>query len=125
MKAWLVREKEEFCATVVFAETRGKAKSEALKTDCCGDAAFCDIEASRIPQADKYYKNGKRELEWSNPEDRLALVKECDFTCDYDTYALGECDICSAKEFCYQYKSELIKTNINDNFGLEDDGDVL
>ena len=25
MKAWLVREKDEFCATVVFAETRGKA----------------------------------------------------------------------------------------------------
>lgn len=26
MKAWLVREEDEFCATVVFAETRGKPK---------------------------------------------------------------------------------------------------
>ncbi len=26
MKAWLVREKDEFCATVVFADTRGKAR---------------------------------------------------------------------------------------------------
>lgn len=25
MKAWVVREKDEFCCTVVFAETRGKA----------------------------------------------------------------------------------------------------
>lgn len=30
MKAWLAREKDEFCATVVFAETRGKAKALAL-----------------------------------------------------------------------------------------------
>lgn len=29
MKAWLVREKDEFCATVVFAETRGKARALA------------------------------------------------------------------------------------------------
>ena len=44
MKAWLVREKDEFCATVVFAETRGKARSTALATDCCEDSCFCDIE---------------------------------------------------------------------------------
>lgn len=30
MKAWLVRKKDEFCATVVFAETRGKARALAL-----------------------------------------------------------------------------------------------
>lgn len=29
MKAWLVKEKDEFCATVVFAETRGKARAMA------------------------------------------------------------------------------------------------
>lgn len=29
MKAWIVREKDEFCATVVFAETRGKARAMA------------------------------------------------------------------------------------------------
>lgn len=27
MKAWLVREKDEFGTTVVFAETRGKARA--------------------------------------------------------------------------------------------------
>lgn len=30
MKAWLVKEKDEFCATVVFAETRGKAMDEMI-----------------------------------------------------------------------------------------------
>lgn len=44
MKAWLVKDKEEFSATVVFAETRGKAKSVAMYTEACGGVAFCDIE---------------------------------------------------------------------------------
>ena len=35
MKAWLVREKGEYCATVVFAETRGKAKVLAIQTEAC------------------------------------------------------------------------------------------
>ena len=30
MKAWIVREKNEFCAAVVFAQTRGKAKVQWL-----------------------------------------------------------------------------------------------
>lgn len=40
MKAWLVREKDEFCATVVFADTRGKARAMALLTECCGTQIF-------------------------------------------------------------------------------------
>ena len=59
MKAWLVRERDEFLATVVFAETRGKAKSAALYTECCEDANFCSIEVQRKPQMDKYYTDGK------------------------------------------------------------------
>ena len=59
MKAWIVRAKNEFCATVVFAETRGKAKSAALYTYCCKDANFCDIQVSRVPQMDKYYISAK------------------------------------------------------------------
>lgn len=47
MKAWLVREKDEFCATVVFADTRGKARAMALNTECCEDADFCSIEVHR------------------------------------------------------------------------------
>lgn len=102
-KAWLVREKDEFCATVVFAETRGKAKSLALATDCCEDAHFLDIEVQRMPQADKYYKEGKTELHWFDPNDRLVLVKECGFYCDYDAFLTEDCTVCSAKAFCDRY----------------------
>ena len=103
MKAWLVREKDEFLAAVVFAETRGKAKMLARCTDACEDVHFLDIEAFRMPQADKYYKDGKRELDWLNPEDRLVLVKECGFMCDYDAFQLEDCTVCSAKAFCDRY----------------------
>ena len=59
MKAWVVRKKYEFCATIVFAETRGKAKYIALGTEPLEDAEFCSIEARRVPEMDKYYKEGK------------------------------------------------------------------
>lgn len=103
MKAWVVREKNEFCAAVVFAETRGKAKVLARCTDACEDVHFLDIEVCRMPQADKYYKDGKRELDWFNPEDRLVLVKECGFMCDFDAFQRNDCTVCSAKAYCDRY----------------------
>ena len=103
MKAWLVRERDEFCATVVFAETRAKAKAMALYTECCETARYIDIEARREPQLDKYYKVGKAEMEWDDSQDRIALVKECGFCCSLDVFSPKECRECSAQEFCDQY----------------------
>lgn len=103
MKAWLVREKEQFWSTVVFAETRGKAKSLALSTDCCEDAKFTDIEVHRQSQLDKYYKDGKKEMDWDNPQDRIALVRDCNFRCEY----MENCELCSAKEYCEDYQHYL------------------
>lgn len=107
MKAWLAREKDEFCATVVFAETRGKAKVLAMHTDACEDADFMDIEIRRVPQMDKYYTDGKKEMSWFKADDRIALVKECGFICDYDAFNLGDCAYCPAKEHCDFYHDQL------------------
>ena len=98
MKAWLVKDKNEFCATVVFAETKGKAKSVAMHTEACEDVDFCDIAIHRVPQMDKYYKEGKTEMDWFDDKDRLALVKECGFYCEY--IEDGMCEDCPAKEYC-------------------------
>ncbi len=103
MKAWLVREKDEFCATVVFAETRGKARALAMHTEACEDAEFVNIEVSRQPQMDKYYIEGKKEMDWFNSKDRIALVKDCGFVCDRDYWEREDCDNCPAKEDCDQY----------------------
>lgn len=101
MKAWIVKAKDEFCATVVFAETRGKARSIAMCTDACEDVAFCDIEVHRMPQVDKYYKEGKTEMDWYDDNDRVALVKECNFYCEDIEESI--CESCSAKEYCDNY----------------------
>lgn len=96
MKAWIVNEKYETASAVVFAETRGKAKSLALCTSCCKDAS--NIEVRRVPQMDKYYVEGKTEMEWSDPKDRITLVKECGFYCRHPI--AEECKDCPAKDFC-------------------------
>lgn len=103
MKAWIVRKKNEFCAEVVFAETRGKARAIAMSTDCCECAEFIDIEVHRMPQADKYYKNGKWHLDWEYPQDRIVLVKDCYFVCSDDVFELEDCEFCSAKQYCDKY----------------------
>ena len=102
-KAWLVREKGEFCATVVFAETRGKARERAMHTDACEDVDFINIEVHRLKDADKYYKPGKSELDWFNSEDRVAMVKDCGFTCIPDAHSAENCEVCPAKDLCDDY----------------------
>jgi len=109
MKAWIARVKDEFCSTVVFAKTRGKAKSIALTTDVCEDADYCDIEVRRLPQADQCYKNGKPEMDWNDPADRLILVRDCGFYCEYPD--LEECERCCAKGFCEDYKIKMEDEN--------------
>lgn len=105
MKAWIAREKDEFYSTIVFAETMGKARSIAMHTDACEDVDFCKIKVRRMPQLDKYYKSGKKEMDWYDDNDRIALVKEAGFTCqDVD---LDLCEYCSAKEFCDAYQDEM------------------
>ena len=103
MKAWLVREKDEFCATVVFAGTRGKARAMARHTECCEDADFCNIEVHRQPQMDKYYTDGKIEMDWENSQDRIALVKDCGFSCGEDYFDIDDFEVCPAKEYCDRY----------------------
>lgn len=104
MKAWLVRERDSEFATVVFAETRGKARSIAMQTDACADAEFTSIEVSRKPQLDKYYTPGKKEMDWYNDADRIALVKDGGFCCSYECGC--EFEECPAHQWCDRYEEE-------------------
>ena len=49
------------------------------------------------------YTPGKFELSWDIPEERIALVKDCGYTCDPDARCAEECADCPAKEFCDDY----------------------
>ena len=114
MKAWMVKDKDQFCATVVFAETRGKARYLAMHTEACEYVDFCDIEARRRPQLDKYYREGKKEMDWYNSKDRIALVKDGGFVCDVDYWEREDCDTCSAKDYCDRYQDCLSEEGAND-----------
>ena len=102
MKAWLVRAKYGDCAEVIFAEKRGKAKSLFTLTDAYDYEGFVDIEAHRLRTVDKYYTKGKWRLDWDNPRDRVVLVDECGFQCEYVEPFI--CRDCSAKEYCEDYQ---------------------
>lgn len=52
---------------------------------------------------DKYYVDGKTDMDWDNPQDRIALVKDCGFICGIDTFCPEECKQCPAKECCNEY----------------------
>ena len=105
MKAWFVgNRKESLAATIVFAETRGKARSVAMHTDTCADVDFCDIDVVRKRHMDKYYTEGKKEMDWYNVKDRIAMVKDCGFHCLYEYVDIADCEECPANEYCDVYK---------------------
>ena len=100
MKAWLVKDPNEFEAAIIFASTRNKARYLALNNPVCEDCTYTTVWCRRIPIADRDVEEGS-ELDWENPEDRLFLVKDCGFACEYvEPY---ECRKCSAKEYCGIY----------------------
>lgn len=104
MKAYRVFDREGECGFlfIVFAESRGKAISYALGTEEFPDWdwSYTELRAKRTPRLDKYYR-GKRVLDWFDPEDCIALVKEGYRCPDKDWMeTLGQCKECPAKDIC-------------------------
>lgn len=105
MKAWQVCDYHDNTTAIVFAETKGKAKSIAWRYDLLNDAYidFMDIYCHRRKNGDQFY-TGKPYLDWLCDEDRLVMVKEFGLTCGEEFYQESECSCCVAKEFCSLYK---------------------
>ena len=104
LKAWQATDNCWGYSTVVFAETRGKAKALAAKTDCCEGIPFTQIRIYRVPELDNEYR-GHWEMDWCDDEDRLALVKKCGWYC-IDAEDLDDCSDCVAKEYCPYWEDE-------------------
>lgn len=103
MEAWKVTCEYEPYPEIVFAKARLEAACLALSIDSFSEYSITDIKAQRLPQMDKYYKDGKWLMDWDNPEDRLVMVKECGFNCGVDYFEPSDCEKCSAKDYCNQY----------------------
>jgi hypothetical protein len=100
MKAWIVNDADNYYATVVFAETRNKAKVEALVTDCCEDMEYKDIRPRRFKEADEMYK-GRREMDWYDPEDKRFMVKH-GWWCEEPDQ--DECRRCDDRDVCEHWE---------------------
>lgn len=103
MKAWYVTDNDCSGGTVVvFAETRGKAASWALRyDDTFEDLDFTDLYVRRFKDYDKFY-SGKRIVDfWNDLEDRIRLVRDFGWSCqEADFY----CEKCPASKWCEKYK---------------------
>ena len=101
MKAWYVYDKTnpDMWMTVVFAETRNKARYLAQSTDACEYADYVDIIANRSPELDQYYC-GLPEIDWHDPEMRVILVHDHGWAC-LDTSQ--ECLTCQAIKWCRHF----------------------
>lgn len=106
MKAWYAWNEYTGYATVVFAETRGQAKSVAMYTDTFdGDWDFTEIRVYRRPKLDAEYR-GRDEMDWDNDADRLALIKH-GFSCHDDVFDTWYCERCAGKDICDKYQDYL------------------
>lgn len=113
MKAWKINNLYEDETTVVFAETRGKAKVIAQRTDLCEDVDFTKIIIHRFKEADSQYR-GHSEMDWFDRDDRMFLLSHgwfCDWNMEYD-----DCKDCEDKELCGRWQfimEELKRKNKN------------
>ena len=117
MKAYVVGDREGYSEwiVVVFAESRGKAIVAALGTDefPSEDWSYTELRAIRKPELDKYYRGNLR-MDWDDPNDRIAMVRDGGYYCNEDDFNLDGCAKCSGKDYCSRYKEDLdeeIETN--------------
>ena len=101
-KTWDSKRVEvENFSTVVFAETAQKARTIAMTTDACEDAAYTDIRVIRLPEMDCHYR-GHSEIDWYDMEDRKALVS-IGWACLETSW---ECDTCLCKPDCLHWQDD-------------------
>ena len=117
MKAYVVNDREGYSlySVIVFAESRGKAIASALGTDefPYNDWEYTELRAVRKPEFDKNYK-GRRYMDWDDPDDRLAMVKDGGYYCEEDFFDPDECAKCTGREYCSRYEEYLDEENDSD-----------
>ena len=101
-KAWGCCEEESGVVKVLFADTRGKAKSYFKDMETFDYYNFCELRPYRIKNLDHLNKSDGYIMDWYKDEDRLAMVRDAHFSCvevDRD-----ECEGCCVKEWCSKYE---------------------
>ena len=107
MKAWCVSDTDnEYGTEIVFAETRGKAKSLCMDDDVFEDCLWTDLRVKRFKEYDDYF-DGKNKIDfWMEAEHRIRLVRDFGWTCMEPISE--ECANCPARAYCYKGSEEEI-----------------
>ena len=103
-KAWECCEEELGVVEVVFADTRGKAKSYFKNLETFDDYRFCELRPYRLKKLDYLNHPDGYVMKWYKDEDRIAMVKDISFYCAFPDKE--ECKECCARKWCDVYKEE-------------------
>ena len=89
---------------VVFAETSGQAKAYAASSDAFDEYDFTEMRVNRCKALDGFYK-GKREMNWLDDDDRVAMVRYANYECSSEVLH-PECEHgeCPAQQWCGRYE---------------------
>ena len=101
-KAWVCYNEELCLAEVVFADTRGKAKSYFKNLETFDYYTYCELRPKRLKKLDYLNHPDGYVMKWYKDQDRLPMVRDADFYCS--EIDRDDCKICCAKEYCSDYE---------------------
>ncbi len=106
MKAYIASDRngDSGCSIVVFAETAGRAKAYAANCETFDCYDFTEMRVNRCKALDAYYK-GRREMDWLDDDDRVAMVRYAGFECSSEVWH-PKCEQgkCPAQQWCGRYE---------------------
>lgn len=109
MKAYYCfnNDSDEYETVVVFAETAGQAKVEAMHSEYLGDPfdiSYTSMRAKRMPKLDKSYRcHTVMEFDL-DMQDRIELYEIAGYRCDPDYITDYFCEECPLTDRCNEYK---------------------
>lgn len=107
MKAYRVYDTASYepWSVVVFAESAGQAKLEAMRSGYLGDyIEYLPLRAKRVKGLDNSFR-GHYVMEWDlDMQDRIDLYEIAGFRCEEEYMMDYFCDECPLKDKCEEYK---------------------
>ena len=103
-KAWVAHNYPKNISMVVYADTKGKAKSYLMHTEIFDDYGFMDIDVYRAKSLDYLDRPDGYIMDWNKDEDGIPMVRDAGFCCNEVNREL--CEECCAKEWCSAYEEE-------------------
>lgn len=105
MKAWYIKTDHTYHGESGWRVVFAPSSEEALELARAADIGVVDDEdeaqGGRCEAMEKYWKPGKQMMEWNNRNDRIALVRDLNWTCEEGMSPCSyKCRYCPAIYVC-------------------------